>query len=245
MKRKILAASLLFFVFILAQSTLAIDQCNGDITPHFDGPVIMSVSAPPTTLDGRPIIFAGANSGGGTFNAIINYNGVTAAVPKGTSGNFNGIMVHVDDLVAFPAPVLHYEAQLSVVGICSTGPWEPCSEIEDGATITSSQKLCKKTYNLPNGISIGGNDITLDCSGATIKGTGNKTAIKVNGVNNAVIRSCNINSFQYGIEVSNTHNSQIENNSMQQMGINNYAIAILLEGGNDVLPALKGGVSCA
>ena len=65
-----------------------------------------------------------------------------------------------------------------------------------------------------NGITIAADDITLDCNGQMINGTGVGAGISIDGKSNVIIKNCTITNFYYGVKLLNTDNVQIieENN---------------------------------
>jgi parallel beta-helix repeat protein len=84
-------------------------------------------------------------------------------------------------------------------------------------TITSSTILGDNvTCGTGDGITVAGDDITLDCSIYGISGTGEHAGILIDGKENVVIKNCNVTNFYYGIKVLNSNNVQIiEENNLQ------------------------------
>lgn len=137
---------------------------------------------------------------------------------------------------------------------------EGCREPEDGMVIMNDTTFCLGTYYLPNGISIGADDVTLDCNSAILEGDGNESnrAISLSIRENVVIRQCTLNNYYYYIQVSgsnnitikenivhnnggnfaiglsNTHNSRIENNLIDMNGFGN-GISLSLWSSNNVI----------
>jgi parallel beta-helix repeat protein len=60
-----------------------------------------------------------------------------------------------------------------------------------------------------NGVNIIGDDVTLDCNGNSILGSGTGSGVLVDGRKNVIIKNCNITGFYYGIKVQNSRNVQI------------------------------------
>jgi parallel beta-helix repeat protein len=94
--------------------------------------------------------------------------------------------------------------------------WLNCVIPTDGMIINESTTFCPGNYNLPNGISIGTNDITLDCNySVLIGGTDwHNAEIYVNNIFNTTIKNCIISNASNGISLNNTHNSLLENNKV-------------------------------
>ncbi len=118
----------------------------------------------------------------------------------------------------------------------------------DGCEVTQSTTFDFGTYNLPNGISIGADNIELDCNGATLIGVidyvewdnyldGN-WGVNATGRNNVAIKSCAIKKYDGGIYFSNTNNSSILSNNFSQYNQNTWdnttwISGILLSGSNN------------
>lgn len=84
-----------------------------------------------------------------------------------------------------------------------------CNQTLTGNTTLTVNSTCNGT-----GVIIGANNILLDCAGYYL--TGNTTGIGVNitGYNNTVIRNCVISNFSYGIYLSNSNNTNLNNNTV-------------------------------
>ena len=101
--------------------------------------------------------------------------------------------------------------------ICESG----CITPYDNMEITEDTILCPGTYNLPNGIKIEADGITLDCNGATLKGDKSNSGISLKGgtltedrLNNVVIKNCNIIDYSTGIDVTFSNNNNFTNNKV-------------------------------
>ena len=73
-----------------------------------------------------------------------------------------------------------------------------CVEAKDGAIVTTNIKLCTGTYDLPSGLWISADGITVDCNEAVIAGSGfgNGITIKANGI---TLKDCIVKNYKYGI----------------------------------------------
>src|SRR5574342_431785 len=90
-----------------------------------------------------------------------------------------------------------------------------CVMPTDGMTITKDMLLCSDTYDIPNGITIAANGITLDCGTGVLRGVVGESEIGVRAenVDGITIRNCNILTFTQGLYLKNVTNSLIENNA--------------------------------
>jgi parallel beta-helix repeat protein len=88
----------------------------------------------------------------------------------------------------------------------------------DGCSVTQTTTFTKGTYSLPNGIHIDASDLTLDCSGATLLGSG---VAGVSGIvllgtarEDITIKNCNVSDYaKYGVEPKfNLSHSVLDNN---------------------------------
>ena len=90
-----------------------------------------------------------------------------------------------------------------------------CIVPSDGMNLIQDTVLCTGTYNLPNGINVTANDVTLDCNGASLVGSGISNGIEVRGYKGVTVRNCNVSSYDDGIVFIETDNSVIEDNVAQ------------------------------
>ncbi len=98
--------------------------------------------------------------------------------------------------------------------------------------ITKNTFLCPGTYNLPRGIFINANDVTLDCQGAKLVGDGTASS---NGIfdfnNNFLVKNCNIDNYDESIV---THGRSTGNKIINNK-ITNSKSGIILFGSNNIV----------
>ncbi len=89
-----------------------------------------------------------------------------------------------------------------------------CIEPTDGMTINQSILFCSSTYDIPNGIAIAADNITVDCGTAVLRGTVDESeiGIRIENVDHVTLRNCNIVTFNQGLFLKNITNSLIEKN---------------------------------
>ncbi|MFH1229428.1 MAG: right-handed parallel beta-helix repeat-containing protein [Candidatus Aenigmatarchaeota archaeon] len=88
-------------------------------------------------------------------------------------------------------------------------------------TITSDMTLTKD-YTCPvYGITIGADDITLDCNGYNLTGSGSNAAISISGRTNVTVKNCVMTNFDYGIVIDTSTYNNITNNTANG---NNFGI---------------------
>lgn len=88
----------------------------------------------------------------------------------------------------------------------------------DEMIISESTTFCPGVYDLPNGISIGADDIELDCNGAILDGVnGNfyNHCILAKNRENLLIKNCNAINYYYGIWADSSHNIIIFDNHVE------------------------------
>jgi len=88
-----------------------------------------------------------------------------------------------------------------------------------GSTITQSTELDKNLDCADNGVTIGADNIYLNCSEYNIIGSETGSGIIANGKDNLTIKNCYIANFSKGIDFTDTNNSLLENNTLT---INTY-----------------------
>jgi len=95
-------------------------------------------------------------------------------------------------------------------------PAVKAAHVSCGDTITNDTTLDSNLLNCPtNGIVIGVNDITLDCQGHIISGSGGGSGILAVSRQNITIKNCVVQNFFEGIKFSSTTQSQLVNNIAQ------------------------------
>jgi parallel beta-helix repeat protein len=80
--------------------------------------------------------------------------------------------------------------------------------LNDSSAINESV-LLNESIVAPNGISITGSNLTLNCNGYWIIGNGNGTGITVNNKRNVTIRNCRVSSYDTGFDISSGSNITI------------------------------------
>src|SRR3989344_5605893 len=100
---------------------------------------------------------------------------------------------------------------LAAIIILSSFVYADCVVPYDGMVITEDTTFCEGEYYLPNGISIGADNVVLDCNGAKLIGI--KEAyypfpihLAINNVlkNNITIMNCNITNYDAGLFLGRT-----------------------------------------
>jgi len=79
-----------------------------------------------------------------------------------------------------------------------------CVDVQNGKTYPSSREFCGITYFLPDGITITGKDIAINCNTATMRGTFSNAGITIINSENVTIENCNILHYEIGILVVNS-----------------------------------------
>ena len=81
-----------------------------------------------------------------------------------------------------------------------------------GTMLVSVDTTLDQDYD--GGIMIGSSDVTLDCAGNTITGSGQQVGVAVFDVNDVTVFNCTVEGFEAGIVVINSQRSTIEGNTM-------------------------------
>jgi VWFA-related protein len=103
------------------------------------------------------------------------------------------------------------------------GPGCDCLAAKDNLNINTNTKLCTDVYDIPSGMSIISNSITLDCNGAALRGL-NKAGYGIYNSNfdNVTIKGCTIQDYNYGLYL--TGSATYNNLTSNTMSGNNYGI---------------------
>jgi parallel beta-helix repeat protein len=100
----------------------------------------------------------------------------------------------------------------------------PASQSFCGETIFSDSILTCDLMDCPSdGITFGADNITLDCQGHAISGTGTDIGISAIDRNNITVKNCIIENFNGGIGLYTTQNSQLLSNTAN---LNEYGISV-------------------
>ena len=91
---------------------------------------------------------------------------------------------------------------------------ENCTIPTDNMIITKNTTFCQGTYDLPNGIEIGGDNIVLDCDGAVLDGSrlSDSYGIYVFQKSNVKIKNCRTRNYSNGIYLLRSNLNSLENN---------------------------------
>ena len=114
------------------------------------------------------------------------------------------------------------------------GGAKKCTTPTDGMVIIENTTFCSGTYNLPNGISIGADNVELDCNNAILNGTtsvSGKSAINISFINNIIIKNCVIENYHKGIVLFNSIGNQIRSN---KLSYNRDGISLLYSKDNTI-----------
>lgn len=97
-----------------------------------------------------------------------------------------------------------------------------CITPKDKKIISENTEFCPQTYQLPSGIAIGRDKITIDCRSAIIQGLfQGRTGILVENKKDVVIQNCMLINYNIGIQLVNSTNISIVNTALirNQIGI--------------------------
>lgn len=93
---------------------------------------------------------------------------------------------------------------------------DECEYAFDLMQITKDTILCNKAFDVPSGITIATDGVTLDCNGAIIRGTGMQDGqgIFIDGADGVTVKNCNILNYDAGIYVKEGNRNVIEQNAL-------------------------------
>jgi len=90
-----------------------------------------------------------------------------------------------------------------------------CVDPIDGMTVKESVEFCSGTYDMPNGLTIGADGITVDCNGAILRGEGiSGVGIILENVSDVELHDCHVLTYDQGILLKNVRHSTIHNNGI-------------------------------
>lgn len=79
-----------------------------------------------------------------------------------------------------------------------------CTVPENGMAITNDTRLCTGVYELPDGIHLAADNITLDCAGSVLKGDFKGRGLWIEHLSGVSVKNCHILHFRIGIYVRNS-----------------------------------------
>jgi parallel beta-helix repeat protein len=93
---------------------------------------------------------------------------------------------------------------------------DECEYAFDLMQITKDTVLCNKAFDVPSGITIATDGVTLDCNGAIIRGTGMQDGqgVFIDGADGVTVKNCNILNYDAGIYVKEGNRNVIEQNAL-------------------------------
>ncbi len=97
------------------------------------------------------------------------------------------------------------------------GPSE-CSPV-CGATFKNDVFLSEDMLCEGNALVLGADNITIDCDGKIINGSGQGVGIQAEGHSGITIRNCVIQQFQIGVKIKDSMGNTIENNTITKNGL--------------------------
>lgn len=111
--------------------------------------------------------------------------------------------------------VMKKEVWFFIIVLLSTLAAAECTEPVDGMTITKDVLFCSSTYDIPSGISIGADNVVLDCGTAVLRGVVGESeiGIRAEDVDGITIKNCNVITFTQGLYLKNVTNSFVEDNA--------------------------------
>ncbi len=106
---------------------------------------------------------------------------------------------------------------LAVLLLLSTAVSAQCEKAAAGLFIDHSVKLCSQNYVFEIGMTIGADNIVVDCSGAVIQGTitngrFNSSGLAIDGKNNVTLIGCHLVNWEKGIEIRDSESIVVRKN---------------------------------
>jgi len=89
-----------------------------------------------------------------------------------------------------------------------------CIVPEDGMRIEKSVQFCTNVYYLDKGVSISGNNITLDCGDSVLKSWSGGKGVSIEHSSNITVTNCRLVSYNIGIYARNSTNVYLEDNHL-------------------------------
>ncbi|MEM4239900.1 MAG: NosD domain-containing protein [Candidatus Woesearchaeota archaeon] len=96
------------------------------------------------------------------------------------------------------------------------GVFAECEAAFDLMQVNRDTTLCNRAYDVPSGITIRADNVTLDCNGAIIRGTAvqDGQGIIIDGADGVTVKNCNILNYDVGIYVKEGNRNTIVQNAL-------------------------------
>jgi parallel beta-helix repeat protein len=94
--------------------------------------------------------------------------------------------------------------------------WDCSGNPNCGVTLTDDLILGKNLNCNGLGLSIGANNVTLDCDGHSLIGNGTDSGVSVINKKNVTIQNCVITNFSYGIQLRESENNYLSENTINE-----------------------------
>ena len=94
-----------------------------------------------------------------------------------------------------------------------------CVEPGESLTITEDTVICEGSYNVPGGIILETDNVSLVCQDSLIVGDNTSIALNISNVNNVSVENCTFVDYQSGILLEQTSNSWLTNNNVSNMSL--------------------------
>jgi len=89
-----------------------------------------------------------------------------------------------------------------------------CNPIQNNKIYSTSREFCGLNFFAPDGIIISGNDITIDCGTAVMRGSFETPGITVIDSDNVLIKDCHVANYEIGFLLINSTRITVEDTGM-------------------------------
>lgn len=93
---------------------------------------------------------------------------------------------------------------------------DECIDAYDLMPVTQTMILCNRAYDVPGGVVIATSNITFDCNGAIIRGTGVQqgVGITLENVEGVDVKNCNLLNYETGFLLKNSNRNHVHQNNL-------------------------------
>lgn len=128
---------------------------------------------------------------------------------------------------------------LAVTGLAlgmSSAHAQSCADVLTSDTTLTADLTCDGA-----GLTLGANDVTLDCAGFTLFGDGSAVGILAQGVTGVTITDCTVDGFAVGFQLTQTFNATLMNNFAVRNTGGGSAGFVLIDSAANTLSANRSG----
>ena len=181
---------------------------SGTNLKSIDGGANWTVQAPQKALYLRGLHFVDASNGwivsGNPHGIFYTNNGGASWIQQAVDPNAGLLLYDIYGVSSNLAWAVGSDGTILRYGTPGPPPPPSC-----GDTITTSVTLTEDILSCEDGLTIGANNVTLDCNGHTLAGTGSGIGVSINGHQDVAVKNCVITDYEKVVDINSAANFKL------------------------------------